>query len=137
MSDIKGLMKKRRKVKAIKLTVAEKQARGTNRSDRDAVRPLSEVRAEVKESLESLEDMRFNLQAAGKAIRGEGVLILVIARNNGGQEVRTKKLNPACKLQKDMLSAIKSVKRALVLLREEEAAALKAEKPLNDEFEGL
>jgi hypothetical protein len=56
---------------------------------------------------------------------------------NGGQEVRTKKLNPACRLQKDMLSAIKSVKRALVLLREEEQIALQLEKPVDDEFAGL
>ena len=56
---------------------------------------------------------------------------------NGGQEVHTKKLNPACRLQKDMLGTIKSVKRALVLLREEEQIALKAEKPEKDEFEGL
>jgi hypothetical protein len=34
--------------------------------------------------------------------------------------VRTKKLNPACRLQRDMLTAIKSVKRALVLLHEHE-----------------
>jgi len=122
---------------AVKLTQAEKDARGTLRTGRDVVRPLPEVRAEMTEALESLEDMRFNLREAGKAIRREGVLIDIVTRNNGGSEVRTKKLNPACKLQKDMLSAIKSVKRALVLLREEEQLALKAEKPEHDEFEGL
>lgn len=36
-----------------------------------------------------------------------------------------------------MLSAIKSVKRALVLLREEEQLAQRNEKPEIDEFEGL
>jgi hypothetical protein len=36
-----------------------------------------------------------------------------------------------------MLSAIKSVKRALVLLREEEQTALRLEKPEINEFEGL
>lgn len=126
-----------KRAKAIKLTVAEKQARGTNQTCREAVRPLAEVQEEMQEQNEALADMRFNLHAAGKAIRTQGVLIAVITRSNDNKEVRTQKLNPACKLQKEMLSAIKSVKRALVLLREEEAAALKAEKPLNDEFEGL
>lgn len=126
-----------RRVKSIKLTTAEKTARGTLQPSRESVRPLAEVREEIQEQLEALSDMRFNLHAAGKAIRTQGVLIAVITRSNDNKEVRTQKLNPACKLQKDMLSAIKSVKRALVLLREEEAAALKAEKPLNDEFEGL
>jgi hypothetical protein len=126
-----------KKTKALKLTTAEKQARGTHQASRDNIRPLPEVRAEIQEALESLEDMRFNLHAAGRAIRSEGVLIDVVSRNNGGQEVRTKKLNPACRLQKDMLSAIKSVKRALVLLREEEQLALRSEKPEKDEFEGL
>jgi hypothetical protein len=36
-----------------------------------------------------------------------------------------------------MLGTIKSVKRALVLLREEEEVALRAENPEKDEFEGL
>jgi hypothetical protein len=121
----------------VKLTIAEKQARGTHQAVRDVIRPLVEVRAEITEALESLEDMRFNLSAAGKAIRHLGVLIDIVTRNNGGNEVRTKKLNPACKLQREMLSAIKSVKRALVLLREEEELALQLEKPAINEFEGL
>jgi hypothetical protein len=124
-------------VKAIKLTVSEKQARGTNRSDRDPARPLSEVRLEIDEALESLEDMRYNLREAGKAIRTEGVLIAVITRNNDNKEVRTKKLNPACKLQREMLTSIKSTKRQLVLLREEEQLAQRLEKPEHNEFEGL
>lgn len=123
--------------KAIKLTVAEKTARGTVQLGRDAPRELSEVETEIEEALASLEDMRFNLREAGKAIRSEGVLIDVITRNNGGNEVRTKKLNPACKLQKEMLTAIKSVKRALVLLREEEVLAARAAAPVEDEFKGL
>lgn len=121
----------------MKLTVAEKAARGTVQPGRDAPRELSEVEMEIEEALASLEDMRFNLREAGKAIRSEGVLIDVITRNNGGNEVRTKKLNPACKLQKEMLTAIKSVKRALVLLREEEVLAARAAAPVEDEFKGL
>jgi hypothetical protein len=64
-------------------------------------------------------------------------LIDVVSRNSGGQEVRTKKLNPACKLQRDMHTVIKALKRELVLLREEEAIGLAAVKPENDDFEGF
>jgi hypothetical protein len=47
---------------AVKLTQAEKEARGTLRTGRDVVRPLAEVQAEMAEHLASLEDMRFNLR---------------------------------------------------------------------------
>ncbi len=71
--------------------------------------------SEIEDTLASLEDARHNRTAAGKAVRGEGVLIDVVSRNNGGQEVRTKKLNPACKLQRDMHTVIKALKRELAL----------------------
>lgn len=120
-----------------RLTIAEKEARGTHQACRERIRPLAEVQAEIVEALDTLEDIRYNLSEAGKAIRREGILIDVVTRNNGGQEVRTKKLNPACKLQREMVAAIKSFKRALVLLREEEALALAPHKLEEDEFAGL
>ena len=76
-----------------KLTIDEKRARGTHQAVRDSVRALDEVRDEIAETLESLEDMRHNPREAGKAIRKEGVLIDVVTRNNAGDEVRRKKLN--------------------------------------------
>jgi len=122
---------------APKLTAEEKKARGTLRAADLVARPLPLIREEIADAEVTLEDMKYNLRQAGLAIRREGVLIDVITRNNGGNEVRTKKLNPACKLQKEMLTAIKAVKRALVLLREEEALALKSEVPEVDEFAAL
>ena len=124
-------------LKAMKLTIAEKRARGTHQAVRDKIRPLPEVQAEIFETLESLEDLLYNLHEAGRVIYDEGILIDVIARNSVGQEVRTKKLNPACRLQQDMLNAIKSTQRALVILREEQELALQLEKPEINEFEGL
>jgi hypothetical protein len=129
--------RKVRKVKAMKLTIAEKQARGTHQAVRDKIRPLQRVQAEISETLEGLEDLLYNLRQAGGVIRKEGVLIAVVARNSAGLEVRTKNLNPGCRLQRDMLSAIKSTKRALVILREEEELALQLEKPVDDDFAGL
>jgi hypothetical protein len=81
--------------------------------------------------------MQFNLREAGKAIRREGVLIDVVARNSSGQEVRTKKLNPACRLQRDMLSAIKSVRRALVILADEQERAQPKTVEIDPDFLGL
>jgi len=123
---------------APKLTIAEKEARGTRtKADLARVRPLLEVQEEINDTMVSLDDARYNLRKAGEAIRKYGVLIDVVTRNNGGDEVRTKKLNPACRLQRDMLTAIKAIKRALVLLREEETLAQKKVTPEKDEFEGL
>jgi len=124
-------------LRAMKLTIAEKRARGTHQAGRDNIRPLLEVQAEISKVIESLDDMQYNLREAGRVIFEDGILIDVVARTSAGLEVRTKKLNPACRLQRDMLSAIKSTKRALVILREEEELALQLEKPVDDEFEGL
>jgi hypothetical protein len=122
---------------AIKLTIREKRVRGTHQKTRDNIRPLQRVQAEIFEVLESLEDMQHNLRQAGRAISSDGILIAVVTRNSAGLEVRTKKLNPACRLQRDMWSAIKSTKRALIILREEEELALQLEKPVDDDFAGL
>lgn len=91
----------------------------------------------MAEAEESLDDMHFNLSEAGKAIRREGVLIDVVARNSSGQEVRTKKLNPACTLQRDMLSAITSVRRALVILADEQERAQPKTVEIDPDFLGL
>ena len=57
--------------------------------------------------------------------------------NNKGGVVTTEKLNPAFKVQREAMSALKSLKRVLVLLHEEVQIALAAEKPVEDEFAGL
>ena len=52
-------------------------------------------------------------------------------------EVEREALNPAFKVQREAMTAIKNIKRFLVLLREEEQIAQRAEKPEHNEFEGL
>lgn len=121
----------------IALTTAEKQARGTHERCKDRTRTLPEIEAEISEVEESLDDMQFNLRAAGRVIRSAGVLIDIITRNNAGHEVRTKKLNPACKLQRDMLSAIKSARRALAILADEQERAQPKATAVDPDFEGL
>ena len=121
----------------IALTTAEKQARGTHEPGKDRTRALAVILAEVAEVEEPLEDMQFNLREAGKAIRRHGVLVDVVTRNSNGQEVRTKKLNPACRLQRDMLSAIKSTRRALVNLADELERAQPKTNEIDPDFVGL
>jgi hypothetical protein len=125
------------RTKALKLTVAEKQARGTHQASRDAIRPIAEVRAEIADSLECVDMMRDNLTMAAQGIKAKGMYLLSRATNNKGEVVTTEKLNPAFKVQREAMSVLKSLKRALVLLREEEELALQLEKPEINEFEGL
>jgi hypothetical protein len=125
------------RTKAIKLTIGEKQARGTHQASRDAIRPIAEVRAEIADSLECVDMMRANLTMAAQGIKAKGMYLLSRATNNKGEVVTTEKLNPAFKVQREAMSALKGLKRALVLLREEEELALQLEKPEINEFEGL
>ena len=109
-----------RKAKAIKLTVAEKKAKGTHQACRDTTRSLVEVRAELSDALDGIVIMRANLTMAAAGIKEKGMYILSRAANNKGEVVTTEKLNPAFKVQREAMSALKSLKRAVVLLREEE-----------------
>ncbi len=122
---------------AVKLTVAEKQARGTHQAIRDPKpRDLAEIQEEIADALEGLTDMRANLKMAGQGIRSKGMYLPVKTTNNQGNTVEREALNPAFKVQREAMAAIKNIKRFLVLLREEEQAQREA-KPEHNEFEGL
>jgi len=126
-----------KKTKAMKLTIAEKDARGTHRADRDPNRPLAEIQAEMNDAHEGIAMMRANLTMAAQGIRSKGMYIQSRATNNKGEVVTTERLNPAFKVQREAMAGLKTLKRALVLLREEEQLAQRNEKPEIDEFEGL
>jgi hypothetical protein len=120
------------------LTIAEKEARGTREKHMDPKpRDLAEIREEIADALEGLGDMRANLKMAGQGIRSKGMYLPVKTTNNQGNTVEREALNPAFKVQREAMTAIKNIKRFLVLLREEEQIALRAEKPEHNEFEGL
>lgn len=122
---------------ARQLTIAEKEARGTHQSIRDTSRSLEEIRDEITDSLEGIALMRSNLTMAAQGIKTKGMYLFSRATNNKGEVVTTEKLNPAFKVQREAMSAMKSLKRALVLLREEESIAVNAAKPTDPDFEGL
>lgn len=120
------------------LTIAEKEARGTHLRHMDPKpRDLAEIREEIADAIEGLENMRANLKMAGQGIREKGMYLLVRTTNNQGATVERENLNPAFRVQREAMAAIKNIKRFLVLLREEEQLALRAEQPNDDEFAWL
>lgn len=125
------------KIKRMKLTIAEKQSRGTHQRVRDVIRSVDAVQLEIADTEQGIQMMRDNLTMAAQGIKEKGMYLLSRATNNKGEVVTTEKLNPAFKVQREAMSALKSLKRALVLLQEEEQIALAAEKPVEDEFAGL
>jgi hypothetical protein len=120
-----------------RLTRQQKEDRGTRRPDREIKRSLDEVQAEIADTLDGLGMMRANVKMAVEAIKRRGMYIPIRTTNNRGECVETDKLNPAFRVQREALSALKTFRRALLLLREEETAMLAADAPKESEFEGL
>jgi hypothetical protein len=120
-----------------KLTLAEKIARNTLKPSRETVRGLDEIRAEIADALTGIDLMRENLKMAVDGIKQKGMYILSRATNNKGEVVVTERLNPAFRVQREAMSAIKGLRRALVLLREEEQLAIQKTAAPSNEFEGL
>ncbi len=107
-----------------RLTDAEKKVRGTAQKCR-ALKPRSKkvVSEEIQTIQQCLTDMQHNLVLAGQEIRTNGMYVEMQVTDNNGTLQTVKKINPAFKVQKEALSALKSLKRHLTLLREEESLA--------------
>jgi hypothetical protein len=118
-----------------RLTEAEKKARGTNQKCRVLVpRTLEIIRNEIAEMGRATEDLRFVLSLTVSEIRKHGLMVTLTILDSHGAPVKTKKLNPALKVQKDAMSSLRILKRMVVLLREEEALA-DANNRREEEFE--
>jgi hypothetical protein len=116
-----------------KLTITEKEARGTRQKAYDPkVRALADIQADVEQAQETLESLQFTAKESGKAIRKLGVVI-----PTGRGATSTHKPNPCIRIQAWAMTAMRGVRRELVFLREEEAAALQAVVPGDDDFAGL
>jgi hypothetical protein len=74
------------------------------------MRQMPEVEAEIKDTLECLDMMRENLTIAARGIKPKGRYLLSRATNNKGEVVTTEKLNPVFKVQREAMSAAKSLK---------------------------
>jgi hypothetical protein len=116
-----------------KLTIAEKEARGTRQRAYDPKpRSLEDIQADVEEAQETLESLQFTATEAGKAVRELGVVI-----PSGRGASSTHKPNPGIRIQAWALTAIRGIKRDLVFLNEELALASEANQPVDPDFEGL
>jgi len=121
-----------------KLTYAEKLVKGTLQKSRIvAPRTVEKVREEIADTEQALDDMRCVLGLALTQIRKHGLMVKVKVLDSHGKSVKTDKVNPAIKIHKDALSSVKSLKRYLTLLREEEAIASAKQNDANEfaEFE--
>jgi hypothetical protein len=121
-----------------RLLESEKQAKGTARKCR-ALKPRSkkDINEEIKTIQQCLTDMQHNLVLAGQEIKQNGMYVEMEVTDNNGTLQKVKKINPAFKVQREALGALRGLKRHLQLLREEESAAGVKEQQANEsnEFE--
>src|ERR1700730_5104792 len=105
----------------VKLTQREKNLRGTAQKCRATeARSLRAIRKDIRELQRLIGDMAFNLDIARKSVRTDGALIEVLVTNSNGNFEKTRRLNPTFKIQRDALTALKSLNRQLTIRREEE-----------------
>jgi hypothetical protein len=118
-----------------RLTESERNARGTNQKCRVLVpRTLETIGVEIADMERAIDDMRFVLSLTVGEIRKHGLMVRLTILDSHGSPVKTKKVNPALKVQKDAMSSLRTLKRMVVLLREEEALAA-AKESASSEFE--
>jgi|SRR6267378_3949325 len=115
-----------------KLSEREKKARGTAQKCRAVeARSLRTIRREIRELRRAIADQQFNLNLARKSVQADGILIEVLVTSSNGRFEKTRRLNPAFKIQAQSMSALRSLTRQFDFLCEEldtaEAVQQKAE----------
>ena len=116
-----------------KLTIAEKEARGTRQRAYDPPpRSLEHIQADIEQALETLESLQLTATEAGKSVRELGVVI-----PSGRGASTTHKPHPGIRIQAWALTAIRGIKRDLMFLNEELALVSEANQPVDPDFEGL
>jgi hypothetical protein len=118
-----------------RLTEEEKKARGTHKKCRTLVpRTLEIIRNEIADMEQATTDMRYVLSLTVGEIHKKGLMVTLTVLDSHGAPVKVKKINPALKVQKDAMASLRSLKRMVILLREEEALAATKENTAS-EFE--
>jgi len=118
-----------------RLTEAEKKARGTHKKCRTLVpRTLEIIRNEIADMEQATADMRYVLSLTVGEIHKKGLMVTLTVLDSHGAPVKVKKINPALKVQKDAMASLRSLKRMVILLREEETLAAATENTAS-EFE--
>lgn len=110
-------------------TFADKKAKGTARKASDTPRTAAEVRADLKDVREAIAAMHHNLQLATAAILTDGMTIETTVTDSNGKTTPTQRVNPAFKVQREALAALRSFKRYLAILQEELGSSGEDENP--------
>jgi hypothetical protein len=100
-------------------TFADKKLKGTQRKSSDTPRTAAEVRNDLKDVREAIAAMHHNLQLATAAILANGMTIETTVTDSNGKTTPTQRVNPAFKVQREALAALRSFKRYLVILQDE------------------
>ena len=116
-----------------KLSQREKNLRGTAQKCRtEKVRSLRIVRRDIRELRKLITDIRYNLKLARDSVRTDGTLIEVLTTDSNGRVAKTKRLNPAFRVQGDSLKILKGLDRQMTLLSDEEEAAMAEQSKSSD-----
>jgi hypothetical protein len=110
-------------------TFADKKAKGTVRKSKETPRTAAEVRADLKDVREGIAAMHHNLQLATAAILTDGMTIETTVTDSHGKTTPTQRVNPAFKVQREALAALRSFKRYLAVLQEELGSSGEDETP--------
>lgn len=105
---------------ALRKTKREKELNGTLRKDREAARTKpSDPRSELQDAREALEAMKQNMRQATQLLAENGLMVTTLIANTHGKFTEVQRVNPAVKVQREAMRAIKSLKRQVVELEEE------------------
>ena len=101
-------------------TRREKELAGTLRKAREEARTKpSDPKSELEDSREALAAMKQNMRQATQQIAEKGLMVTTQIADSHGKFTEVLRVNPAVKVQREAMRAIKSLKRQIVELQEE------------------
>jgi SpoVK/Ycf46/Vps4 family AAA+-type ATPase len=105
---------------ALRKSKKEKALNRTLRQDREAARTKpSNPKTELEDAREALEAMKQNMRQATQQIAEQGLMVTTQIVNSHGKFTEVQRLNPAVKVQREAMRAIKFLKRQIAELEEE------------------
>ncbi len=101
-------------------TKKQKELLGTLRKAREEARTKpSDPQSELQDAREALEAMKQNMRQATQQIAEKGLMVATMIADSHGKFTEVQRVNPAVKVQREAMRAIKSLKRQIVELEEE------------------
>jgi len=101
-------------------TKKQKELLGTLRKAREEARTKpSDPQSELQDAREALEAMKQNMRQATQQIAEKGLMVATQIADSHGKFTEVQRLNPAVKVQREAMRAIKSLKRQIAELEEE------------------